>query len=331
MKLPNGDSSNLDRKELDRLNQGLGYNSKVLGSTETRTDLLSGALHMQRFPGGLSMHCARVRELKDASVFVELPAGLSFNIVFSGQVDFSVGGQRHQLGATGHPVECSTIVLERPEVMTRHLQHDACITKVNVFVERDWLQQRYNSPRAREQLQRWFQRHAAVHQWEASEKLANLASPLLDVASTQPNELELEAQTTALLAHCLDELSVMQPITAPAVAVDQPALTTLSLSEKIDRGLQQQRNLDEIATSFGMSISTLQRKFKAAYGMTVMEYIRGKRLDQAKAALIRDGVSIGEAAYLAGYNHTSNFITAFKRRFSMPPTLFRKNHRLPPS
>lgn len=40
---------------------------------------------------------------------------------------------------------------------------------------------------------------------------------------------------------------------------------------------------------------------------------------EAKEALEQNGISIGEAAYLAGYNHPSNFISAFRKPFGHTP------------
>jgi AraC-like DNA-binding protein len=61
--------------------------------------------------------------------------------------------------------------------------------------------------------------------------------------------------------------------------------------------------------------------------MTVNEYVRLRRLDMAKTALMVEGLSIGEEAYIAGYNHSSNFIAAFKRQFAMTPSELLRSHR----
>ena len=87
-------------------------------------------------------------------------------------------------------------------------------------------------------------------------------------------------------------------------------------------------SLEEIANTIGLSISTLQRRFKKDYGTTVVDYIRQKRLEKARTAIAINGLSIGEAAYQAGYNHSSNFITAFKKRFNITPASLLKSHQL---
>ncbi len=69
-----------------------------------------------------------------------------------------------------------------------------------------------------------------------------------------------------------------------------------------------------------MSVTNMQSSFKQAYGMTVMDYIRERRLVAARDALGREGLSIAQAAHLAGYTSPQNFSTAFKRQFGISPS-----------
>ena len=100
--------------------------------------------------------------------------------------------------------------------------------------------------------------------------------------------------------------------------------------EKIKRTSINTKNklsLNTLAEENNISVSTLQRRFKSYCGITVNEYIRTSRLEQAKKSIITDGKSIGEAAYIAGYNHSSNFVTAFKRHFHTTPKELIKSHK----
>ncbi|WP_339782023.1 helix-turn-helix domain-containing protein [uncultured Thalassospira sp.] len=54
-----------------------------------------------------------------------------------------------------------------------------------------------------------------------------------------------------------------------------------------------------------------------AYGTTVMDFMCETRLQMARDAMDKDGLTIGQAAYLAGYSSPANFSTAFKRVFGM--------------
>jgi len=75
-----------------------------------------------------------------------------------------------------------------------------------------------------------------------------------------------------------------------------------------------------LAQELGMSESTLQRLFKAAYGTSVMAFQRTERLNAARALLREGRLTVGEAGYRAGYSTVSNFSSAFQRTFGYPPS-----------
>lgn len=76
----------------------------------------------------------------------------------------------------------------------------------------------------------------------------------------------------------------------------------------------------QLGQALGMSVSTLQRLFKAAYGMSVMAFQRSERLNAARALLMEGRLTVGEAGYRAGYSTVSNFSSAFQRNFCYPPS-----------
>lgn len=68
-----------------------------------------------------------------------------------------------------------------------------------------------------------------------------------------------------------------------------------------------------------MSVGSMQSAFKTVYGRTVADFCRELRLLRARDAMERDGISVAEAAYDAGYSNPANFSTAFKRMFGLSP------------
>lgn len=87
----------------------------------------------------------------------------------------------------------------------------------------------------------------------------------------------------------------------------------------IEANLDQALSVSHLAKFSAMSISSLQHKFKNSLGISVLSYIRRRRLNIAKQQLEAGLMSISEAAYNAGYRHPSNFTSAFKKAFGMPP------------
>ncbi|MFY0992189.1 helix-turn-helix transcriptional regulator [Halomonas sp. C05BenzN] len=77
--------------------------------------------------------------------------------------------------------------------------------------------------------------------------------------------------------------------------------------------------LATLAELAAMSPASLRRKFRAAYGRSVFDYLRESRLSLAHDYL-RRGYSVQQAAHFSGYRHASNFATAFRRHFGYPPS-----------
>ena len=82
--------------------------------------------------------------------------------------------------------------------------------------------------------------------------------------------------------------------------------------------------LVELAAHHDMSVRSLCRHFRLTFGMTLPGYIAERRMENARAALEREGSTIDQAAYLAGFAHTANFSLAFRRRYGYPPSKARR-------
>ena len=81
---------------------------------------------------------------------------------------------------------------------------------------------------------------------------------------------------------------------------------------------EQEHMLDALAKVAAMSSSSLRSKFRQAYGESVFGYLRQCRLALAKRYL-QQGYSVQQAAWHSGYQHASNFATAFRRHYGTSP------------
>lgn len=331
-------------KDLQHMTLDLGAGQQRICSTGQQGAAMKGFFMNSSPASGLFVHAINAVELEDIESAVELSPCLSVNFIFSGQLEFSLGG-RHYLTRPfqSSSLACSAILLNKPEVITRWLKKGRRVHKVNVLVQKDWLLQRCQSMAKRQQLTRLFENHGAVMQWEVDKALYTAVNTFFDWQNDESlsDQLRLEYKVIQLVSLTIDALLQQMSKRASESQVNSEynaenlELTPYFLHRKkdesklkalVDREMNDRRSLKDIAKSLGVSVSTLQRRFKSSYGTTVIDYIRQRRLEQAKAAMAIEGISIGEAAYLAGYNHTSNFITAFKKRFSLTPSELIQRH-----
>lgn len=78
-------------------------------------------------------------------------------------------------------------------------------------------------------------------------------------------------------------------------------------------------SMDDLAKQVGMNANSLQRQFRAVYGTTIFDHMRESRLQRARQALEGEGVTVGQAAMIAGYTSAANFAIAYRRRFGLSP------------
>jgi len=72
---------------------------------------------------------------------------------------------------------------------------------------------------------------------------------------------------------------------------------------------------------------TLKRRFRAATGMTLIEYLQNLRVEKAKRLLEGDALPVDEISAQTGYEDASFFRRLFKRRIGLTPSQYRKMFR----
>ena len=77
-----------------------------------------------------------------------------------------------------------------------------------------------------------------------------------------------------------------------------------------------------LAKQFYLSESALRRKFKEEMGMSMNEYINGRKIEESKM-MLRSGVPVGEIAKRLSFYDLSHFYRTFKKYTGMTPQMFR--------
>lgn len=307
--------------DFEPLQLSIGVAEKPVG-LEISEPMMNGKFNYHAFQNGLSMHSVRVVEQQSSSNSIELPPGISFNLMFSGLVEFEFAQQKYVMQANDEQASCCAIINPTQEVMKRRMKEGAYVEKLNIFVELSWLELRCLSSIDFEKLNSLISRKQ-VCAWTPSNKTQKKARELLilDKSHGFTQVLQAEQLTMQVLMHCINDLS--QHIDAHQ---DKSAITTndysLSLKALINSQLKEHNSVSQIASALGMSERTLQRRFQRSYGKCVSSYIKQRKMENAKVALLINHKTVGEAAYIAGYKHSSNFINAFKKQTGMTPSAF---------
>ena len=92
----------------------------------------------------------------------------------------------------------------------------------------------------------------------------------------------------------------------------------------LERDLRNTPSTNELARSVDLPVASLVYEFQRTYGMAVPEFVMHLRMKAAHEALLHTDQPLKRISYEIGYQHTSNFCTAFKRYFGRTPTEARR-------
>jgi len=199
-----------------------------------------------------------------------------------------------------------------------------------------------DEPSLRAALEPWFQ---------ASSKLTSI-SPIqverwqkqLDIAALRWQQRESEEQDNPLI----------QPFTLPFIFEDSgilsleqtkqhwferllehaEAMARLQRQERsviadmidyIERHLQEDLSLQQLAARFFLSREYVSRRFRQETGVTLSEYVERHRMKQATKLLSNRSYKVTDVAELVGYSDEKYFSKVFKKHTGLSPQQYRKS------
>ncbi|MBN3816398.1 response regulator [Paraburkholderia sp. Se-20369] len=110
----------------------------------------------------------------------------------------------------------------------------------------------------------------------------------------------------------------------PVLPNSPGALLVRAASAILLRDLRNPPALDDLAKLVGTYEKRLSRAFRDNLGQTVFEYLRDTRLRTAQRFLADTSMGIGDIAAEVGFSTAGNFATAFRERFGVTPSDWRK-------
>lgn len=304
-----------------------------VGITENNNDgaIGQGRLSFTNINDDMMVHICEMTETQNARNSSMVNECLSLVFLLKGSVNFALNDVFYNFDASLQPV-CFANILPNHTKFCRYLKQGVQVTKLNITLSRRWLTQRCSTMTERQTIDRFFSQAPEVRPLNVSAWLMQQVELVMqqDLSPSLHNNVFAECAVLQIASVILNQL--LAP--APQQNVDQctpPSLTmTCEIEQIVNTLIKRERNnanisLTDLAQQIGTSVSTLQRRFKQRHQATIQEYIRAKKLEMAKHALLVSQKSLGEIAYDAGYNHVSNFSNAFKKQYGCSPTELRTN------
>lgn len=323
-------------RDLATLSGDLGFRDRGMASdpgagvsTASTISTMRGSIRQVQMRPGLFAHSTDVLDLQSSTVQAMLTRQFHVVLVLDGQIDVAFGS--HDLNMA---VDCrnrrsraegALIALPEPTLFTRRAHRGKRERKVSISADADWLAASgLCSMCADCPLARLFGGHLAIARWRPSAKVVALAEQIhsppayaLPLQKLYMESRAIEILTEAFLA--VSGTGTGTDNTEGAALRPRDELRMRELRDFLDEDAATGLSLEAIASRIGSNPSTLQRNFRAVYGMTVFEYLRERNLRRAREALERGGVSVAEAADIAGYGSAANFATAYRRCFGITP------------
>ena len=118
----------------------------------------------------------------------------------------------------------------------------------------------------------------------------------------------------------------MAQFVPPETVLKKPSVLQMGDIERVRearnvliRNLENPPSLFELARQVGINKNKLNQGFHQVFGTSVFDYLRIRRLEQARQLLESKKKNVTEAAFDVGYAHQENFTRAFKNHFGTNP------------
>lgn len=92
----------------------------------------------------------------------------------------------------------------------------------------------------------------------------------------------------------------------------------------IQAHVTEQLPMEQLAAAFGISTSTITRRFKTEVGIAPREYINRQKVEEAKKLLLQEQLSLTDISAMLSFSTSSYFTTVFKQFVSCTPSEYRK-------
>jgi len=294
------------------------------GDERQQGKLLEGNFMLANLGCLLSIHTTDAIALDNIESSFALPGALTISLLLSGSIEAQIDGQDLNLssdnGASGLLWSHS-----QPAQLSRRSIVGQRVRKVNITINTHELKKLYRNDLGGEFTDSLaaliFTKELQILPWQPANSSVRCAEDILAMGN---NISLLDKLSTNIWALHIVHDALQQCESAAqlhSTGLNARDVERARLAEQyIIANLTQDIHLSDIAKATAMSVSTLQRVFKGCRAVTVMEFMRTKRLENARLAISKNGMPVSQAAYEAKYTSAANFSTAFLREFGYTPS-----------
>ena len=98
------------------------------------------------------------------------------------------------------------------------------------------------------------------------------------------------------------------------------------VQEYIESNFREKLSVDDLASQIALGRRNLERRFKKATAITVLEYIQRVKIEAAKMSLESSMENVNEVMYGVGYSDTKAFRTIFRKITGLSPVEYRNKY-----
>ncbi len=271
------------------------------------------------------LHASDTIELCDYSTDAILDPSLKICLVYNGCIEGTIGTIPYSLDSTAGPTGYYWTIANQT-LWTRTIQKNMRVSKVIITVPHSWLRPQLAAEiEDVSVVQSYIQDPTVITNWTPSKRALALGRSLIGSIkeADMVSKIRMESNALEILGEVIEAIKTPEKAALRHHRHIETQSKGNQIRDVIEQTIDEPLSLAKLAKDLGMGVNSLQRAFKAAHGMTVMEYIRERKLVSAKDAMEREGLTIAQAAHRAGYSSPANFSTAFKRVFGIAPSELR--------
>lgn len=299
----------------------------IMPKEASTAPIMRGRNGMVRLWPGVCLHFSEAIDLQDCTLAADCPPNISVKVFLSGRVDACIGGipiPMPKSSANGKSWEPIAVLLAQPHTdrFVRRAAKGNMLRKVTVSFTREWLQEKCGPDDATWiKFDGFAKCHLAMRTWLPSPAAVAACEQILSAPELPPliELLYLESRALVLIEEALEQLLCRFGDDRKRCLHPSELQRLILLDKYIDEQPFGPITSEILAAHAGTSANTLRRLIRNTHGVSLLEYVRRRKLEAARSALQAGKASIAEAAHMAGYSSTANFSTAFKRLFSVSP------------